>query len=149
MAPSGVCRVSDCTQHGLFFKRLDRHLKRVHPGITMEYLKTFPSPNPKERNIRQKSSGDRHLRRPCLVPGCRYYNIPVSRLSDHLRRRHTLTIQEHESLCCIYIYIYTVGVKSMSPVKYWTNIYNYTLYFHSGKQQSSILLFLDYIRIMT
>ena len=97
MAPSGVCRVSDCTQHGLFFKRLDRHLKRVHPGITMEYLKTFPSPNPKERNIRQKSSGDRHVRRPCLVLGCRYYNIPVSRLSVHLRRRHTLTIQEHES----------------------------------------------------
>ena len=46
-------------------------------------------------------------------------------------------------------YIYTVGVKSMSPVKYWTNIYNYTLYFHSGQQQNSILLFLDYIRIMT
>ena len=49
----------------------------------------------------------------------------------------------------IKVLIYTVGVKSMSPVKYWTNIYNYTLYFHSGKQQNSILLFLDYIRIMT
>lgn len=98
MARSGVCRVTGCTQLGLYFKRLDRHLKRVHPGITMEHLKSFPSPNPKERNIRQKSSGDRHVRRLCLVPGCRYYNIPVSRLSDHLRRRHTLTIQEHESL---------------------------------------------------
>ena len=41
--------------------------------------------------------------------------------------------------------LYTVGVKSMSPVKYWTNIFNYTLYFHSGEQQNSILLFLHYI----
>ena len=98
MAPSGICRVSGCTQNGLFFKRLDKHLKRVHPGITMEKHKTFPAPNPTERNIRKKSSADRHVRRPCRVPGCRYYNVLVSRLSDHLRRRHAPTFQEHESL---------------------------------------------------
>ena len=96
--PSGVCPVTKCTQHGLFFKRLDKHLKRVHPGITMESLRNFPVPNPKDRSIKQKTSTDRHIRRPCLVPGCRYFNVAVSRLSDHLRRQHAMTVNEHEKL---------------------------------------------------
>lgn len=98
MPQSGTCLVRPCTQHGLFFKRLDRHLKRVHPGITMKELQTYPPANVKERSIRQMSPADRHIRRPCRVPGCRYYNIPVSRLSDHLRRRHALSIKEHEGI---------------------------------------------------
>jgi hypothetical protein len=97
MPQSGVCRVKGCTQHGLYFKRLDRHLKRVHPCITMAQHEKYQTPNAMERNCK-KSSADRHLRRPCLVPDCRYYKIPVSRLSVHLRRRHQLTIKEHESL---------------------------------------------------
>lgn len=95
---SGVCPVTKCTQHGLFFKRLDKHLKRVHSGITMENLRNFPVPNPQDRSIKQKSSTDRHIRRPCLVPGCRYFNVAVSRLSDHLRRQHAMTVHEHETL---------------------------------------------------
>jgi hypothetical protein len=95
---SGVCTVTGCTQHGLFFKRLDRHLKRVHPGITSEQLKNFPKPDPEDRSIKQKSSKDRHIRRPYLVPGCRYFNVAVSRLSDHLRRQHAMTIDEHKAL---------------------------------------------------
>ena len=95
---SGVCAVTGCTQHGLFFQRLDRHLKRVHPEITREQLKNFPKPDPKNRSIKEKSSKDRHIRRPCLVPGCRYFNVAVSRLSDHLRRQHEMTIEEHKAL---------------------------------------------------
>ena len=68
----GVCSVTGCSQHGLFFKRLG--------------------------GIERISSKDRHARRPCLVPGCRYFNITMSRLSDHLRRRHAITIIEHETL---------------------------------------------------
>ena len=94
----GVCSVSGCTQYGLFFKRLNRHLKRVHPKISKEQIKVLPIPNSKERNIKQKSSKDRHLRKPCRVPDCRYFNVAVSRLSDHLRRRHGITVQEHQSL---------------------------------------------------
>ena len=97
MPQSGVCRVKGCTQHGLFFKRLDRHLKRVHPCITMAQHQKYETPNAMER-LCKKSSADRHVKKPCLVPDCRYYKILVSRLSDHLRRRHQLTIQEHESL---------------------------------------------------
>ena len=95
---SGICRVSDCTQHGLFFKRLDRHLKRVHPEISREENYRLPTPNSQQRNIKQKSSKDRHIRRPCLVPGCWYYNVIMSRLSDHLWRRHGLTLVTHDWL---------------------------------------------------
>ena len=94
----GVCSVPGCTQYGLFFKRLDRHLKRVHPYTTKDQLKEFPMPNPKERNIKPKSSKDRHIRKQCRVPDCRYFNIVVSRLSDHLRRKHAITIKEHDLL---------------------------------------------------
>lgn len=33
-----------------------------------------------------------------MLPGCRYFNIAMSRLSDHLRRRHGITLDEHEAL---------------------------------------------------
>ena len=94
----GVCSVAGCSQYGLFFKRLDRHLKRVHPKITKDQLKDFPAPNAEERNIKQKSSKDQHIRKPCRVPDCRYFNVVVSRLSDHLQRKHAISIQEHELL---------------------------------------------------
>ena len=47
----------------IIFKRLDRHLKRVHPKITKDQLKDFPAPNAEERNIKQQSSKDRHMRK--------------------------------------------------------------------------------------
>lgn len=95
MPSCGVCRVTGCTQHGLLFKRLDKHLKRVHPGITVEMNMLLPEANVKERNIRQKSFTDRHIRRPCRVPSCRYYNVPMARLSDHLQRKHQLSLEKH------------------------------------------------------
>ena len=31
-------------------------------------------------------------------PRLRYFNVAVSRLSDHLRRQHAMTIDEHKAL---------------------------------------------------
>ena len=45
----------------------------------------------------KKSSKDRHIRKQSRVPDCRYFNVVVSRLSDHLRK-HAITIQEHDML---------------------------------------------------
>ena len=90
---SGVCTSLDSLSMDYQFKR---HLKRVHPGITREQLKNFPKPDPKDRSIEQKPSKDRHIRRPSLVPGCRYFNVAVSRLSDHFRKQHAMAIDEHK-----------------------------------------------------
>jgi hypothetical protein len=120
----GVCRVPSCSQHGLFFKRLDRHLKRVHFGINKEEHGKLPSPDSQKRNIKPKSSSDRHIRRACRVPSCRYFNVLVSRLSDHLQRRHGLTVEEHNLLYNIWQDTCEQERAKDNPPRYLTENHN-------------------------
>ena len=85
MPSDGHCRFPDCKQAGLYFKRLDRHLKRCHPGKTREDNFNFPLKNPVSRCLVKNT--DRQ-RKPCLVPGCRYYGVPISRLERHVKKVH-------------------------------------------------------------
>lgn len=85
MPSDGYCRFPACRQSGLYFKRLDKHLKRCHPGMTKEDNLNNPSQNPMDRRL--VATTDRH-RQPCTVLGCRYYNVPISRLDRHARKIH-------------------------------------------------------------
>ena len=85
MPSDGYCRFPACRQSGLYFKILDKHLKRCHPGMTKEDNLNNPSQNPMDRRL--VATTDRH-RQPCTVFGCRYYNVPISRLDRHARKIH-------------------------------------------------------------
>ena len=85
MPSDGHCRFRDCKQAGLFFKRLDKHLKRCHPGKTMKDNLNCPVQNPLQCSLVQ--STDRRCQ-PCTVLGCRYYGVPISRLDRHRKKVH-------------------------------------------------------------
>ena len=85
MPSDGHCRFRDCKQAGLYFKRLDKHLKRCHPGKSMKDNLNCPVQNPLQRSLVQ--SMDRR-RQPCTVLGCRYYGVPILRLDRHRKKVH-------------------------------------------------------------
>ena len=85
MPSDGYCRFSGCNQAGLYFKRLDKHLKRCPPGKTKEDNFNCPPQNPESRSLLKNT--DRQ-RKPCLVPGCRYYGVTISRLERHMKKVH-------------------------------------------------------------
>ena len=85
MPSDGHCRFPACKQSGLYFKRLDKHLKRCHPGKTKEDNLDSPFQNPVDRLL--VTTIDRR-RQPCTVPGCRYYGVPISRLDRHVKKIH-------------------------------------------------------------
>ena len=91
MPSDGHCHFPDCKQAGLYFKRLDKHLKRCHPGKTMEDNFNCPLPNPVSRTLVKNT--DRQ-RKPCTVPGCRYYGVPIARLERHSKKVHGTKGQE-------------------------------------------------------
>ena len=92
MPTDGHCRVPDCKQLGLFFKRLDRHLVRVHPGLTRKRHDQLPLQNASDRVQNLSVLGDRP-RRPCQIVGCRYYGVPINRLDLHMRKVHHLSVR--------------------------------------------------------
>ena len=53
--------------------------------MTKEDNLNNPSQNPMDRRL--VATTDRH-RQPCTVFGCRYYNVPISRLDRHARKIH-------------------------------------------------------------
>ena len=85
MPSDGYCRFSACKQSGLYFKRLDKHLKRCHPGKSKKDNMNCPSQNPVDRPL--VKTIDRP-RQPCTVHGCRYYGVPISRLDRHVKKIH-------------------------------------------------------------
>ena len=85
MPPDGYCRFPYCKQAGLYFKRLDKHLKRCHAGKTKEDNFNRPPQNPVSRSSVKNT--DRQ-RKPYLVPGCSYYGVPISRLERHVKKVH-------------------------------------------------------------
>ena len=80
MASDGYCRVSGCKQAGLYFKSLDKHLKRCHPGKTKKDNLKRPLQNPVNRSLVKHVH---RLGKPCGVVGCHFYGIPISRLDRH------------------------------------------------------------------
>jgi len=85
MPSDGHCQFSDCKQAGLYFKRLDKHLKCCHPGKTMKDNLNRPIQIPLQRSLAQ--STDRR-RQPCTVLGCHYYGVPILRLDRHRKKVH-------------------------------------------------------------
>ena len=85
MPSNGYCRFPACRQSGLYFKRLDKHLKRCHPVKTKEDNLKNPFQNPADRRL--VATTDRH-HQPYTVFGCHCYNVPISRLDRHLRKIH-------------------------------------------------------------
>ena len=59
--------------------------QRCHPGKTKEDNLNNPCQNPIDRRL--VATTDRHCQ-PCKVFGCRYYNVPISRLDRHARKIH-------------------------------------------------------------
>lgn len=88
MPSDGHCRFPDCKQSGLFFKRLDRHLKRCHPRKTREDNFNCPAQDPVTRSVVKNTD---RPRKPCTVLGCRFYEVPISRLERHLKKVHGVT----------------------------------------------------------
>ena len=93
MPLDGRCRIPGCKQAGLYFKRLDKHLKRCHPGTSRQDNFVLPVKRPEDRNLVKNT--DRQ-RRKCEVIGCRYYGVAVSRLDRHMRKVHRTTTKELE-----------------------------------------------------
>lgn len=85
MPSDSHCHFPDFKQAGLYFKRLDKYLKRCHPGKTSQDNLNCPLQNPVSRSLVKNT--DRQ-RKPCAVPGCRYYQIPISRLDRHAKEVH-------------------------------------------------------------
>ena len=94
MASDGYCRFSACKQAGLYFKRLDKHLKRCHPGKTKKDNLERPLQNPVNRSLVKHV--DRQ-RKPCRVVGCRFYGIPISRLDRHMKKIHGTNLDSKEN----------------------------------------------------
>ena len=94
MPSDSYCRFPACRQSGLYFKRLDKHLKQCHPGKTNEDSFKTPFQNPMDRRL--VVTTDRH-RQPCTVFGCRCYNVPISRLDRHARKIHGTKPQSKEN----------------------------------------------------
>lgn len=85
MPVDGHCRIPGCKQLGLYFKRLDQHLRRVHPGISRETNHSFTLPNAKDRVLAVVAD---RSRKECTVKGCRFYQVPVARLDRHMKKVH-------------------------------------------------------------
>ena len=93
MPLDGRCRIPGCKQSGLYFKRLDKHLKRCHPGKSRQDNFVLPVKKPEDRNLVKNT--DREQRK-CEVIGCCYYGVAVSRLDRHMRKVHRTTTKELE-----------------------------------------------------
>ena len=85
MPVDGHCRVPGCKQLGLYFKRLDQHLRRVHPGISRKMNFSFTVPFVKDRALAAVT--DRSCKE-CTVTGCRFYQVPMARLERHIKKAH-------------------------------------------------------------
>ena len=77
--------ISRCKQTGLYFKRLDKHLKRSHPGKTRKDNFSCPSPTHKNRCLVKNSD---QKRKACQVVGCRFYGVLMTRLDRHMKKTH-------------------------------------------------------------
>ena len=74
MPLDGRCRIPGCKQAGLYFKRLDKHLKRCHPGKSRQDNCVLTVKRPADRNLVINTDPER---RKCEVIGCRYYGVAV------------------------------------------------------------------------
>lgn len=61
-------------QAGLYFKRLNKHLKRCHPGKSRQDNFVLPVKRPADPNLVKNTDPER---RKCEVIGCRYYGVAV------------------------------------------------------------------------
>ena len=94
MPLDGCCRIPGCKQAGLYFKRLDKHLKRCHPGKSRQDNFAYPVKRPEDRNLTKNTDRER---RQCEVFGCRYYGVAVSRHDRHMRKVHGATTKGQEA----------------------------------------------------
>ena len=93
MPLDGCCRIPGCKQAGLYFKRLDKHLKRCHPGKSRQDNFVLLAKRPADRDLVKNTDRERLK---CEVIGCRYYGVAVSRLDRHKRKVHRTTTEERE-----------------------------------------------------
>lgn len=84
MPVDGQCRVPGCKELGLYFVRLDKHLKRCHAGKTRQENFHYPIPRHQGRVLTGKDR--EHC--PCSVRGCQYYGVLMSRLERHMKKAH-------------------------------------------------------------
>lgn len=85
MPVDGHCRVPGCKQLGLYFKRLDQHLRRVHPGISRKMNFSFTVPFVKDRALAAVTD---RSRKECTMTGCCFYQAPMARLERHINKAH-------------------------------------------------------------
>ena len=87
------CQIPGCKQAGLYFNRLDKHLKRCHPGKSRQDNFVLPVNRPADHNLVKNTDWKR---RKCEVIGCHYYDIAVSWLDRHVKKVHRTTTKEWE-----------------------------------------------------
>lgn len=99
-----LCRVEGCRQYGKNTKRISRHLKRAHSGMTRVEHNLLPPC--KFTNVIKEASTKQYMkyRRPekCQIHGCSKYGEHFACLTKHLKVVHDFSRKQYQEYRFVY-----------------------------------------------